>query len=73
MQKILNKVGAMLLVLTALVTPAHAAVPAGVETVFTTLATDFGTVVGYGWVLFLVVIGGLALFGIVKKVFNKAK
>lgn len=50
---------------------AYAAVPTGVETVFTTLATDFGTVVGYGWVAFLVVIGGLALFGIVRRVIGK--
>jgi len=73
MQKILNACGAFAVTMLALVTPAQAAVPTGVEAVFTTLATDFGTVVGYGWVLFLVVIGGLALFGIVKKVFNKAK
>jgi len=52
---------------------AQAAVPAGVQTIFTDLATDFGTVVAYGWTLFLVVVGGLALFGIVKKVFAKAK
>jgi len=52
---------------------ANAAVPTGVEAIFTTLATDFGTIVGYGWTLFLVIVGGLALFGIVKKVFNKAK
>ena len=52
--------------------PAQAAVPAGVETVFTTAATDFGTVVGYGWVLFLAIVGGLLLFGIVKKVLSRS-
>lgn len=50
----------------------QAAVPTGVQTIFTDLATDFGVVVGYGWILFLVVVGGLALFGIVKKIFHKA-
>lgn len=48
--------------------PAHAAVPTGVEAVFTTTATDFGTIVGYGWVLFLTIMGGMILFKIVKKV-----
>lgn len=51
---------------------AVAAVPAGVETVFTTTATDFGTIVGYGWTLFLTIVGGLLLFKIAKKVFSKA-
>lgn len=51
---------------------AQAAVPAGVEVVFTTAATDFGTIVGYGWTLFLVIVGGLILFGIVKKVVSRA-
>ena len=54
------------------VAPAQAAVPAGVETVFTTAATDFGTIVGYGWTLFLVIVGGLILFGLVRKVVSKA-
>lgn len=51
---------------------AIAAVPAGVEAVFTTTATDFGTVAGYGWVLLLVIVGGLVMFKIVKKVLGKA-
>ena len=51
---------------------AQAAVPVGVETVFTTAATDFGTIVGYGWTLFLVIVGGLILFGIVKKVISRS-
>lgn len=54
-----------------IVAPVQAAVPVGVETVFTTAATDFGTIVGYGWTLFLVIIGGMVLFKIVKKVFSK--
>lgn len=44
---------------------------AGVQGVFTTLATDFATVAGYGWVLFLVIVGGLALFGIVRRVVSR--
>jgi len=51
---------------------AVAAVPAGVETLFTTTATDFGTVLGYGYTLFLVVVGGLIVIKLVKKVFFKA-
>jgi hypothetical protein len=57
---------------TGLVSVAQAAVPAGVETVFTTTATDFGTILGYGWTLVLVVIGGLALIKLGKKVFYKS-
>lgn len=53
-------------------TAAQAAVPTGVEAVFTTAATDFTTIVGYGWTLFLVIVGGLILFGIVKKVVSRA-
>jgi hypothetical protein len=51
---------------------ALAAVPEEVEDVFTTAATDFGTVVGYGWILFLAIVGGLILFKIVRKVFAKS-
>lgn len=65
---VLLSVGAAL----GIVAPVQAAVPTGVETVFTTAATDFGTVVGYGWTLFLVIIGGMVLFKIVKKVFFKS-
>jgi len=54
------------------IAPAAAAVPAGVETVFEGVATDFGTVAGYGWVLFLAIVGGMILFGIVKRVLHKA-
>lgn len=70
-----NKIAALLVATASLLglsNAAQAAVPTGVETVFTGLATDFGTIVGYGWTLFLVVVGGIALFGIAKKVFHKA-
>lgn len=73
MNRIKTKVAALLASVSALfAAPAMAAVPAGVETVFTTAATDFGTVVGYGWVLFLVIVGGLMLFGIVRKVISRS-
>jgi len=74
MQSIKKMLSCMLLAAASLlgITSAHAAVPTGVQTIFTDLATDFGTVVAYGWTLFLVVVGGLALFGIVRKVFRKA-
>lgn len=72
MKKILAAV--LLACMTALtgMSVAQAAVPAGVETVFTTTATDFGTILGYGWALVLVVIGGLALIKLGKKVFFKS-
>jgi hypothetical protein len=73
MNRIKSKVALLLASVAAMfAVPAQAAVPAGVETVFTTAATDFGTVVGYGWVLFLVIVGGLMLFGIVRKVIARS-
>jgi hypothetical protein len=68
----MKKLYALLVAALMFVVPfAQAAVPAGVETVFTSTATDFGTIVGYGWTLFLVIVGGLILFGIVRKVISK--
>jgi len=58
--------------LSVVAVPAQAAVPVGVEAVFTTAATDFGTIVGYGWTLFLAIVGGLLLFGIVRKVIARS-
>lgn len=55
-----------------LASAANATVPTGVEAVFTGTATDFGTIVGYGWTLFLVIVGGMILFKIVKKVVSKS-
>lgn len=51
---------------------ASAAVPAGVETMFTGIATDFGTVLGYGYTLMLAIVGGLIIIKVVKKVANRA-
>lgn len=72
LRNILKKLVAGAAALLGAVSVAYAAVPVGVETVFTTAATDFGTVVGYGWTLFLVIVGGLIVFGIVKKVISRA-
>jgi len=68
----MKSIRALLVSLLVLPTVASATVPAGVETVFTAAATDFGTIVGYGWTLFLVIVGGLILFGIVKKVIARS-
>jgi len=71
--KLLKMLGALVASALAVVSGAvQAAVPAGVETVFTSAATDFGTVIGYGWTLFLVIVGGLILFGIVRKVISRS-
>lgn len=71
--KLKQKIAALsLAALSVFAVPAQAAVPTGVETVFTTAATDFGTIVGYGWTLFLVIIGGMVMFKLVKKVFFKS-
>lgn len=51
---------------------ANAAVPAGAEAVFTGLATDFGTIAGYGFTALAVITGGLVVFKLVKKVVGKA-
>jgi len=67
-----NGAKAALVAAGSLSVPAIAAVPTGVETLFTTTATDFGTIIGYGYVLMLAVLGGMVLIKIVKKVFFKA-
>jgi len=54
-----------------LVAPAHAALPTGVAGVFTGLSSDFGDLVDLAWPVFLVIVGGLVLFGLVKKVVYK--
>lgn len=51
---------------------AHAAVPVAAEGIFTTAATDFGTVLGWGYTLMIAVVGGLIVLGLVKKVASKA-
>lgn len=58
--------------LTAPVAASFAAVPAGAEAVFTGLATDFGTIAGYGFTALGIITGGLIVMGLVKKVAKKA-
>lgn len=50
---------------------AHAEVPAGAQAIFTTAATDFGTLMGYGYTAAGVIIGGFIIFKLVKRVANK--
>lgn len=58
----------------ALVAPilAQAAVPTGAEAVFTTLATDAATVLGYAFVAMTAVTGGWIVFSMVKRGAKKA-
>jgi len=49
-----------------------AAVPEEAEAIFTTAATDFGTILGWGYTLMIAVVGGLIILGLVKKVAGKA-
>jgi hypothetical protein len=51
---------------------ACAALDAGVATLFTSIGTDFSAVAALAWPLFLIIVGGLILFGVVKKVLHKA-
>lgn len=49
-----------------------AAVPTEADTVFTDLGTDAGTLIGKGWVVVGVVVGGLTLIKIFKKVVSRS-
>jgi hypothetical protein len=50
----------------------YAALPAGLTTAMTDLTTDTGTLIDtYGWPLFIVIVGGLAMMGIARKVIGK--
>lgn len=51
---------------------ANAAVPTGVEAIFTGVATDFGTLLGYGYTAMAVIVGGLIVLALVKKVATKS-
>lgn len=54
----------------------QAAVPTGVESAFTTMSTDFGTILGYAYTAGAVVVGGGVIFAIswklLKRVGSKA-
>ena len=58
--------------LAALAAPAYAALPTEVDTMFTSVAADAVSAMGKGWILFAVIVGGLVLFKLVKKVLGKA-
>lgn len=63
---------AKLAALAALASPAaFAAVPAGVEGAFTTMATDFATLMGYGVTLAVVIWGGYLILANGRKMLNK--
>jgi len=50
---------------------AFAAVPPGVEGAFTTMATDFATLLGYGVTLAVVIWGGYLILANGRKMLNK--
>lgn len=54
------------------VSMAQAAVPAGAEALFTTLATDTGTILGYSFTAMVVIVGGWIVFDMVKRGAKKA-
>lgn len=63
---------AKLAALAALASPAaFAAVPPAVEGAFTTMATDFGTLLGYGVTLAVIVWGGYLVLANGRKMINK--
>ena len=51
---------------------AQAVVPSAATDALTELGADAGTLLTAGWGLFAIVVSGLALMGIAKKVFGKA-
>lgn len=72
MMKLSNKLAAVVAGSMVLAQSAMAALPAEVDTMFTSVGTDAGLALGKGWVLFAVVTGGFVLFKIVKKAVSKA-
>jgi hypothetical protein len=69
----MNKLQSLALVAGSLAASvASAAVPAGAEAIFTTAATDFGVLLGYGFTAMTVVIGGWIVFRQVKKMATKS-
>jgi len=45
---------------------------ASVSPMFTQVGADVSTLIGYGWILFGIIVGGLIAFTIVKKVLHKS-
>ena len=56
----------------AVAASSYAVVPAEATDALTELGTDAGTLLAAGWGLFAIIVSGLALMGIAKKVFGKA-
>jgi len=52
--------------------PSMAAVPVGVEAIFTTAATDFGTLLGYGYTAAAVIVTGMIVLGLSLKVAKRS-
>lgn len=50
----------------------HAAVPSGAEAIFTGVATDFATVIGYGFTAMAAIVGGMIVFNLVRSVAKKS-
>lgn len=62
-----RKLGAGLALLGGSIGSAFAAVPTGAEAVFTTLAADAATVLGYSFVAMTAITGGWIVFSMVKR------
>lgn len=71
MQKIKLLLLALLMSLIMIVSQAVAAVPAGVATAFTTLETDFETIMGYVWPVATTIMIGFGILSLVKKAWGK--
>lgn len=67
-----NKLSAVAALSLGAVGAAHAALPTSAEAVFTDVATDFGTILGYGYVLMGVVTVGMIVLGLVSRVAKKS-
>jgi hypothetical protein len=52
--------------------PAFAALPAGATAAFTDLGTDAGTMIDSGWTLVVLVVGGLLLIKLFRKILSKS-
>lgn len=67
-----NKLAAVAALSLGAIGAAHAGLPTSAEAVFTDVATDFGTILGYGYVLMGVVTVGMIVLGLVKSVAKKS-
>lgn len=70
-----NKVVVALTALTAAMVvsvPVHAALPAEATAAFTTLGTDATSLLAAGWPIIVIVVGGLVVMKLFRKVISKA-